>query len=43
MTYMRFKVVLQTHFWSDVFICIVGNGGNGTLDPVFGNISISVC
>lgn len=26
---------------SDVYICVVGNGGNGTLDPQFGNISIS--
>jgi hypothetical protein len=25
----------------DVFIAVVGNGGNGTLDPTFGNISIS--
>lgn len=25
----------------DVFLAVVGNGGNATLDPTFGNISVS--
>lgn len=25
----------------DIFVCVIGNGGNGTIDPLFGNISIS--
>lgn len=27
--------------YDDIFIAVIGNGGNGTLDPSLGNISVS--
>ncbi|MEO6513265.1 MAG: hypothetical protein ABIR37_01140 [Candidatus Saccharimonadales bacterium] len=29
--------------YEDVYLAVVGSGGNGTLDPTFGNISVSFC
>lgn len=27
----------------DIYIAVIGNGGNGTTDPTFGNIGVSFC
>ena len=27
--------------YEDIYLAVIGNGGNGTLDPAFGNISVS--
>lgn len=29
--------------YEDVYLAVIGNGGNGTVDPQFGNISVSFC
>lgn len=29
--------------YEDVYLAVIGNGGSGTTDPVFGNISASFC
>ena len=29
--------------FGDIYLAVIGNGGNGTLDPAFGSIGVSFC
>lgn len=35
------EIVNEARDAGDIYLAIVGSGGNGTLDPQFGNISVS--